>query len=172
MRHTLRLAARLLRRDWRAGELQALLFALAIAAATSTAITAFSERLKLAFADQTGELLGADLVVESSRPTPDAWLAAAEQRGLRNTAAVEFASMAVADSGLQLVAVKAVGDGYPLRGAVRVATVPYGEETAATHMPEPGTLWLESRLFTLLGLRIGDRLRIGDADFRIAQALG
>lgn len=172
MRHTLALALRLLRRDWRAGELQALLFALAIAAATTTAITAFSERLQLAFADQTGELLGADLVVESSRPIPDAWLAQADARGLRRAGAVEFASMAVADSGLQLVAVKAVGDDYPLRGAVRIAAEPYGAETAATHMPKPGTLWIESRLFSILNLKLGDRLRIGEADFRVANVLG
>lgn len=172
MRHTLALALRLLRRDWRAGELQALLFALAIAAATTTAITAFSERLQRAFADQTGELLGADLVVESSRPIADAWLAQADARGLRRAGAVEFASMAVADSGLQLVAVKAVGDDYPLRGAVRIAAEPYGAETAATQMPEPGTLWIESRLFSILNLTLGDRLRIGEADFRVAKVLG
>ncbi|MBI5041387.1 MAG: ABC transporter permease, partial [Gammaproteobacteria bacterium] len=172
MRRTPALAVRLLGRDWRAGEIQALLFALAIAAATTTAITAFSERLKLAFADQTGELLGADLVVESSRPIPAAWLAQADTRGLRSTGAVEFASMAVAASGLQLVGVKAVGDDYPLRGAVRVAAEPYGVERPATHMPAPGTLWIEARLFAILKLQLGDSLRLGEADFRIAQVLG
>lgn len=172
MRHTPTLAARLLKRDWRAGEIQALLFALAIAAATTTAITAFSERLRLAFGEQTGELLGADLVVESSRPIPAAWLAQADARALRRTGAVEFASMAVADSGLQLVGVKAVGDDYPLRGAVRVAAEPYGVESPATEMPAPGTLWIESRLFAMLNLRLGDSLRLGEADFRIAQVLG
>ncbi|MBI5463042.1 MAG: FtsX-like permease family protein [Gammaproteobacteria bacterium] len=172
MRHTLRLAGRLLKRDGRAGEIQALLFALAIAAATTTAITAFAERLKLAFGAQTGELLGADLVVESSRPIPEAWLAQADARGLRHTNAIEFASMAVADNGLQLVGVKAVGNDYPLRGSVRVAAEPYGVETPAPHMPETGTLWIESRLFAILKLKLGDRLRIGDADFRVAQVLG
>ena len=172
MRHTLGLAVRLLRRDWRAGELRALLFALAVAAATATAITAFSERLKLAFADQTGELLGADLVVQSSGSIPRAWLDAAQRQGLRHTHATEFASMAVADNGLQLVAVKAVGDDYPLRGAVRTADVPYGVESAAARMPEPGTLWIEARLFAILQLQLGDRLRIGDADFRVTRVLG
>lgn len=172
MNTQLLLAARLLRRDWRAGELRALLFALAVAAATASAITAFSERLRLAFADQTGELLGADLVVQSSRPIPAAWLQAAQDRGLRHTGATEFASMAVAGDRLQLVAVKAVGDDYPLRGAVRVAGAPYGAETPAVRMPQPGTLWIESRLFALLGVDIGDRLRIGDADLRVARVLG
>lgn len=166
------LAVRLLRRDWRAGELHALLFALAVAAATATAITAFSERLRLAFADQTGALLGADLVVRSSRPIPRAWIDAAAGAGLRHTEATEFASMALAGERPQLVAVKAIGDAYPLRGAVRTATAPYGEEAAAPRMPEPGSLWIESRLFALLQVRIGDRLRIGDAEFRVAHVLG
>ncbi len=172
MIQTLRLASRLLKRDWRAGEIQALLFALAIAAASTTAITAFSERLQGVFGEQTSELLGADLVVESSRTLPATWLKQADQRGLRRTGAVEFASMAVADSGLQLVAVKAVDNDYPLRGAVRVMAEPFGVETAATQMPEPGTLWIESRLFAQLKLKLGDTLRIGEADFRIAQILG
>jgi putative ABC transport system permease protein len=172
MIQTLRLASRLLKRDWRAGEIQALLFALAIAAASTTAITAFSERLKGVFGEQTSELLGADLVVESSRTLPSSWLKHADQRGLRRTGAVEFASMAVADSGLQLVAVKAVDNDYPLRGAVRIMAEPFGVETAATQMPEPGTLWIESRLFAQLKLKPGDTLRIGEADFRVVQILG
>ena len=168
----LRLAWRLLRRDWRAGEVQALLFALAIAAATTTAVSGFSERLERALSQQTTELLGADLVLESSRPAPPDWLEQAGRTGLQITNATEFASMAVADSGLQLVAVKAVGSDYPLRGAVRVADEPFGAERPVTDMPEPGTLWVESRLFAALNLHKGERLRIGVADFRIEQVLG
>lgn len=172
MKQTLRLASRLLKRDWRAGEIQALLFALAIAAASTTAITAFSERLQGVFGVQTSELLGADLVIDSSRSIPGAWLKRAAQLTLKRTDAVEFASMAVAASGLQLVAVKAVENDYPLRGAVRVMSEPFGSETAATQMPESGTLWIESRLFALLALKLGDSLRIGEADFRITRVLG
>lgn len=166
------LAWRLLRRDWRAGELHALLFALAVAAATTTAVTAFSERLTRALGQQTTELLGADLVLESSAPAHAELLDEARRRGLRSTQSVEFASMAVADSGLQLVSVKAVTADYPLRGAVRVADTPFGPERAAASMPAPGTLWAESRLFSALQLDLGDRLRIGDAEFRIAGVLG
>lgn len=172
MMRTLRLAWRLLHRDWRAGEVQALLFALAIAAATTTAVTGFSERMALALTQQTTDLLGADLVLEQSQPMQSEWLARARNTGLRNTRAVEFATMAVADAGLQLVSVKAVGTDYPLRGAVRVATEPFGPEQPAAQMPEPGTLWIESRLFAMLKLQLGDRLRIGEADFSITRVLG
>ena len=168
----LALAWRLLRRDWRAGEVQALLFALAIAAATTTAVSGFSERLERALHQQTTELLGADLVLESSRPAPDDWLRRARGAGLRLSLATEFASMAVADAGLQLVAVKAVGSDYPLRGTVRIASELFGPERPAAAMPEPGTLWAESRLFAALGLQQGDRLRIGAADFALTEVLG
>lgn len=166
------LAWRLLKRDWRAGEVQALLFALAIAAATTSAVTGFSERLSRALSQQTTDLLGADLVVESSQPIPADWLAQARERGLRHTGAVEFASMAVAADGLQLVSVKAVGDDYPLRGAVRIAQEPFGPERPAARVPTPGTLWIESRLFAILKLAKGDTLRIGEAEFTVAEVLG
>lgn len=168
----LRLAWRLLRRDGRAGELHALLFALAVAAATTTAVTAFSERLTRALGQQTTELLGADLVLEGSTPARAELLDEAQRRGLRHTQSVEFASMAVADHGLQLVSVKAVAADYPLRGAVRIADAPFGTERPAATMPAPGTLWAESRLFGALQLALDDRLRIGDAEFRIAGVLG
>ncbi|MFP5504843.1 MAG: ABC transporter permease [Gammaproteobacteria bacterium] len=174
MRQTARLglAWRLLKRDWRAGEVQALLFALAVAAATTSAVTGFSERLSRALAQQTTDLLGADLVVESSQPIPADWLAQADERGLRRTGAVEFASMAVAADALQLVSVKAVGDDYPLRGAVRIAAEPFGPERPAARVPAPGTLWLESRLFAILKLAKGDTLRIGEAEFTVTEVLG
>jgi putative ABC transport system permease protein len=174
MRPTARLglAWRLLKRDWRAGEVQALLFALAIAAATTSAVTGFSERLSRALSQQTTDLLGADLVLESSQPTPADWLAQARQRGLRDTGAVEFASMAVATDGLQLVSVKAVADDYPLRGAVRIAAEPFGPEQPVARAPASGTLWLESRLFAILKLNKGDRLRIGEAEFTVTEVLG
>lgn len=166
------LAWRLLSRDWRAGEVQALLFALAIAAATTTAVTGFSERLAATLSQQTTDLLGADLVLESSQPIRADWLAQAQHDGLRHARATEFASMAVAASGLQLVSVKAVGADYPLRGAVRIAAEPFGPEHPATQMPAPGTLWIESRLFATLKLQLGDRLRIGEADFTVTRVLG
>lgn len=166
------LSWRLLKRDARAGELRVLVFALAVAAATSTAVSAFSERLTRALGQQTTALLGADLVLDSTRPAPTAWLAAARERGLEYTTALEFASMAVAQSGLQLVSVKAVHSDYPLRGAVRVASTPYGEEHDAKTMPAAGEIWVESRLYNALKLSRGDRLRIGDADLIVTQLLG
>lgn len=174
MRPTARLglAWRLLKRDWRAGEVQALLFALAIAAATTSAVTGFSERLSRALSQQTTDLLGADLVLESSQPTPADWLVQARGRGLRDTGAVEFASMAVAADGLQLVSVKAVDDDYPLRGAVRIAAEPFGPELPVARAPASGTLWIESRLFAILKLDKGDRLRIGEAEFTVTEVLG
>ena len=166
------LAWRLLKRESRAGELRVLLFALAVAAATSTAVAAFSERLTLALGQQTTALLGADLVLSSANPIADDWLQQAEALQLRHTNTIEFASMAVSDNGLQLVSVKAVGADYPLRGAVRIAAEPFGPETDAQNMPQAGEIWVEARLLSSLQLTRGDRLRIGDVELRVTELLG
>ena len=50
----------LLKRDWRAGELQVLLLALIIAEASITSIGIFTQRINLAIHDQSGQFLGAD----------------------------------------------------------------------------------------------------------------
>ena len=68
MKGMLVLSARLLARDWRAGELRVLVAALVIAIAAVTSVGFFSDRVRLALIEQANALLGADLIVVSDRP--------------------------------------------------------------------------------------------------------
>ncbi|MEW8238657.1 MAG: hypothetical protein AB2727_10720, partial [Candidatus Thiodiazotropha taylori] len=61
------LALKLLRRDWRAGELRLLATALVIAVASVTAVGFFTDRIERAMARQATEVLAADLRIESNR---------------------------------------------------------------------------------------------------------
>ncbi|MBY0437059.1 MAG: hypothetical protein K2W80_02620, partial [Burkholderiales bacterium] len=61
------LSARLVMRDWRAGELRVLVAALVIAIAAVTSVGFFSDRVRLALIEQANALLGADLIVVSDR---------------------------------------------------------------------------------------------------------
>mgnify|MGYP006921594655 CR=1 FL=1 len=70
----LRLSWRLLKREWRSGELRILAFALTVAVAATTCISFFTERLNLALLRQSAELIGGDLVLRSSRPLDPEWL--------------------------------------------------------------------------------------------------
>ena len=119
---TLRLALRLAARDWRAGELRVLIVAIVLAVASVGTVAFFADRVKQGLAQQANLLLGADLMVSGDRPLPDAYAEQARALGLATSPAIRFNSMVAqagdADSAAVLTDVKAVAQGYPLRGSV------------------------------------------------------
>lgn len=165
------LAARLLAREWRAGELRILLIALVVAVASSTAIDFFTARISQGMQRQSAGFLGADLILVSPNPADSRWLAEAERRGLTRSEALEFASMTVAGERFQLAGIKAVSPPYPLRGHLRVAKQPFSEGVETTALPNPGEAWLDPRLFGRLGLEPGGTLEIGDQRFIASRVL-
>lgn len=167
----LRHALRHLARDWRSGELAVVALALVIAVTGITSIGFVGDRLRAAMNEQAARFLGADLRLSGPNPIDPSWLAEARQRGLRTSSAVEFATMAVAGEQMQLVSAKAVDPAYPLRGRLKTAGAPYGVEQTAERGPQPGEVWLESRLFGLLGTQLGATIEIGEAKFRVAAVL-
>ncbi len=172
---TLRFLFRLVARDWRSGELRLLLAAALVAVGAVTAISLFVDRLQQALLAEATTFLGADSVIGSSRPIPDAFREAAAGRGLVQVDVVTFPSMLFADESddarNQLVSVKAVGPGYPLRGAVRIADEPFGKDRVANSVPAPGEVWLDSRLFPALGLNLGDAVSVGYEKLRVTRVL-
>ncbi len=169
---SLRFAMRMLRRDWRAGELRLLIAALVVAVASVTAVGFFTDRIDQALARQAGELLGGDLKISASRPISREVRALAEAFGLSQVETVEFPSMVMSPRTARLASIKAVGPAYPLRGAVliRTADAP-GEARAAPRMPRSGEVWLEPRLLQQLGLRIGGEVILGDTRLRVTAVL-
>jgi len=71
----------------------------------------------------------------------------------------------------RLVSVKAVSDGYPLRGRVTVGGAPGTPEAPRAGGPERGTVWVDPALLASLALKLGDTLLLGDASLRIAQTI-
>jgi len=168
---TLRLAARLLLRDWRAGELRVLIVALLLAVGSVGTVGFFADRVKGALVTQANLLLGADLLVSGDRPLPDSYAATARARGLTTTHVVRFNSMVQrADGGASnaaLTDVKAVNDGYPLRGAVMLVDPALPDGRAAHGIPASGQVWIDRRLADRLGLAAGDRVAVGDATLTV-----
>lgn len=167
----LRLALRLLVRDWRAGELRIFVAAVVIAVGTVTAIGFFSNRLNRAMTYQSADLLGADLQLTSPEPIPVGWLTAASDQGLKHTNTIEFASVVLHGEKLQLASVKAAGTGYPLRGVLRTAPVLYAPETKTSGIPAPGTAWADPRVLQSLALSVGGRIEIGSSTFTVTRVL-
>jgi putative ABC transport system permease protein len=164
------LAFRFLGRDLRAGELRVLALALAIGVAAVTTVGFFNERVRAALVAQANRLLGADLVVAGDRPLPAHFREQAQRLRLSQAELVKFPSMAFAGERSLLVDVRAVEQGYPLRGELRVADA-VGMHPARRSAPAPGTVWVDPRVLSRLGVAVGDRLGLGERSFTIGGVI-
>lgn len=165
-------ATRMLARDWRGGELGILVMALVLAVGVVSGISAFTTRLQSALEQESHRFLAADLVVRSGREMPAEWLHEALENGLETATTLAFPSMVyAADDAMQLVSVKAVSTDYPLRGELGFSSEPFGESMQVNAGPQPGEVWLDSRLFPLLNVTVGSEVAVGDAQFRVSGAV-
>ena len=136
---TLRLAWRLLRREWRSGELNILIMALLIAVASVTSIDLFTQRVQQVMHDQSGRFLGGDLLLRSSRAVEHSVLEKAQSDyRLKTSSGLVFSSVVLANNEFQLAQVKAVDDLYPLRGEISISEQLQAEEIKIGHGPKPG----------------------------------
>ena len=162
-------------RDWRAGELRLLVVAVTLAVAALTAVGFFADRLQGGLARDARALIGGDAVVVSDQPADPAFAARAEALGLRHTLSLGFPTMGRAPDeqggAARLVALKSVGEGYPLRGTVRVSESPDAPDMVAPGIPARGTAWVDAALLVQLDLRVGQPLLLGDARFTIERVL-
>ena len=66
---------------------------------------------------------------------------------------------------------RAVAEGYPLRGRLKVADVPFGPARPTDAIPAPGQAWADSRLLARLGASVGSTLAVGAAKFKVTRVL-
>jgi putative ABC transport system permease protein len=176
--NTLRLALRMLRRDWRAGELRVLIAALVLAVASVGTVGFFADRVKGSLTRQANLLLGADLMISGDRPLPSAYADRARSDGLAATPVIRFNSMVQASDAASstsaaavLTDVKAVGEGYPLRGTVTLDVPQQPQGRVADGIPKRGEVWVDTRLAQRLGVGIGSKLSVGEATFAVGAIL-
>jgi len=178
----LQLGWRNLWRDLRAGELNLLIVSVVLAVAALSAVGFFADRLQAGLWRDARQLLGGDAVVVSDKPTPETFIEKAKSLALQTQTTLNFPSMARADDAkggeTKLVALKAVSEGYPLRGNMSLfkanaqqATWVNEEVITTREVPKPGTVWVDPPLLESLNLQLGDRLWLGDQDFQIAALI-
>ena len=148
-------------RELRSGEVLVLLSAVVLAVAALTAVGFLTDRIGKAVARQANEVLAADLRLRSQEPIPDAWRELADSYGLATADMVSFPSVVYAGDGSALTTILAVGDGYPLRGSVRISDRLFGTEVPANGIPAPGEAWADSSLLPRIGASVGERLEVG-----------
>ena len=105
-------ALRNLLRDLKSGELAVLMLALLVAVASLTAVGFFTSRIGRAVERQAGEVLAADLRVQSARPIAASYDDEARRRGMSGNPVLEVAISA--DGSLDQVIVR-----IPIRSKMR-----------------------------------------------------
>ncbi len=167
----IKLALKLLWRDWRAGELSLLLASLVIAVGSVTTVTLFVDRLQQALLAESATFLAADQVISSTEAVNPEILDEARARGLKTSTTMSFLSMVFSEDRAQFTSVKAVDDDYPLRGSLIAGEQPFLRGAPVDRGPVQGEVWMESRLFPALSVAPGDLLDVGTASFPVTRVL-
>ncbi|MBX2882925.1 MAG: FtsX-like permease family protein [Granulosicoccus sp.] len=169
-----RFALRSLGRDLRSGELRVLALALIIAVASVTAVGFFTDRIGRAVERQAADVLAADLLASSGFPIEQSLLDAVQDLELATAQHVRFPSVVINERDeSQLVAMKAVSDGYPLRGNLKLASIDNTAESVSQPQGAPArdTVWVDAQLSAALALQPGDTLTLGEADFLVSHVI-
>ncbi len=171
MNKTLAFSLRSLSRDWRSGELVLVFVALVIAVSSVTAVAMFTNRIQGVIEKQANALLAADLAIDSKDRIPKSFTNAALRHGLQTANIISFRSVATVDKRMQLVELKAVEDGYPLRGSLQVSQAVFGKAAVTKTIPASGEVWVETRILPALDIGLGDQVQIGKSSLTISRIL-
>ncbi len=174
---SLRLAARLARRELRGGlrGFRVFLACLALGVAAIAAVGSVRQAIQTGLVQEGGALLGGDAQIELTYrfadPAERAWM---DRTATRVSEVVDFRSMAVTRNGDEprrgLTQIKAVDDAYPLVGAVTLAPDMPLRKALDGSGDLPGAV-MDPILVERLGLAVGDRFALGTRDFILMAAL-
>lgn len=145
--------------------------AIAVGVAVLVAVHSFREDVSRSIRVESRELLGADLRLERNRPFPDSvsrLVDSLEAAGAVTARVRTLLSMAYAPGTdrSRLLQVRALDGPYPLYGDP--ATRPSGRWGEGHR---PGEAVVDPAVLIQLGVEVGDSVRLGEADFRIAATV-
>ncbi len=166
----MRFVSKMAWRDSRSSRERLLLFSFSITLGIAALVGIGSFRLSLARAidEQARTLLGADLDIKSSRPFRPEEEAFLHSLGEPQAREVSFSTMAVfvRGGGTRLVDLRALGGEFPFYGTME--TVP---ETASRDFRAGSRAVVDESLLLQFQSRVGDMIKIGDAQFTIVGVL-
>ena len=164
-----KIAWRLFWRELSRGELWVIAFSLFLAVLTVVSLSGITESVRSALFQRSANFVAADLILRSSVAFNEQVQQQADQLELRSARQVQFNSMVFAKDLMQLVSIKAVSADYPLRGQLKLSSsVADPTKTASL---QQGQLYLENRLFSLLDIKVGDRIELGEKEFIAAGVI-
>ncbi|TQF67989.1 ABC transporter permease [Pseudoalteromonas luteoviolacea] len=166
-----KLALTLFWRELRRGELTIIFAAIALAVLTVFSLSSVTERIRLNIEQKSADFIAADRRLASNHPLEQAFLDEAHELGLKTAQQMFFDSMLFANDELVLGSIKAVSQGYPLRGKVTLKDDFLAADYEVVGVPKEGEVWLSEGLFYSLGLSVGDQVEIGMGIFRASKIL-
>lgn len=169
--NTIRFAFVNFARDWKSGEQAVIAMALLVAVAALTAIAFFTNRISLGVEQQAGEVLAADIRVESPEAFYEPHAKHAADMNMQVARTVVFPSVVLNGEHSALAALRAVSNTYPLRGRVKLSQTLDGEIEEVQAAPAAGEVWVDPRLLAQLSANVGDTIELGRSKFKVTKVL-
>ena len=157
-------------RDGRASSKKLALFmaSIVLGIAAVVSIQSFSNNLKDNIALQSKSLMGADYIIDSDKEPNERVLKIMDSLGGPDAREISFASMASfpGKEGTKLVRVRGIEGGFPFYGELETNPV-----TAASEYQQKGEALLDATVMLQLGIKPGDKIKIGKAILPVGGAL-
>ncbi|MDZ7681964.1 MAG: ABC transporter permease [Fodinibius sp.] len=142
--------------------------AIIIGVAAQVAITSFRDSLNNTINNQSKELLGADLEIETEKSPPDTLISYFDELGGEQSTITEFPSMVLfpKTGGSRLSNIRALEGNFPFYGSLE--TVP---QEAASNFKSDTTALVDQSLMTQFNIQVGDSIKVGQVTFAISGAI-
>ena len=115
-----KLAIRLFFRELRRGELTVICAAIALAVMTVLTLSSVTDRIGQAILQKSNAFIAADRALASNHALPENYLEQAQSMGLQTARLTFFDTMLFANERMQLAAIKAASNDYPLKGELLI----------------------------------------------------
>jgi len=110
----------------------------------------FTQRISILLDRQAGELLAADMLIDSNEQLPLAYQELAQRYGLQTAHTVALRTAIFIQDEPQLIELKAVSAGYPLRGSLERKAGLFEPEQKVSQGPASGEVWIDSKIAALV----------------------
>ena len=139
--------------------------AIVIGVAAQVAITSFRDSLNYTINNQSKELLGADLEIETGQPAPEPLKTFYDSLGGEQASITQFPSMVLfpKNGGTRLSNIRALKGNFPFYG--KLDTDP---AEAADHFQTDTTALVDQTLSTQFGINVGDSIKVGQVTLPIS----
>jgi putative ABC transport system permease protein len=138
-----------------------------LATAALASVTLLEGQFRQTLLRRTETTFGGALRLERSAPFPAPFLKALRAPSLKEARLVRFPTVVVHGRTTHLVELNATGPDYPVMGTVALRRSRTGRAEHLRRGPGPGHVWVTSELLDALKARMGSKITIGYATFRI-----